>query len=159
MEAFIEFEIYGVLIRYYNEKRIERVMNERWGKSKWKTIKQTNTRDGYKSICIHDNKNVRVHRIVYKANNLEWDITDVSKNNFIDHLDQVRSNNKIENLQVATAQQNNFNTNAKGYSFDIRRNKYQAQICRDGKRIYLGYYDTEDQAHSAYLKAKLIYHV
>jgi len=156
-DEYIEFEIYGVMVRYYDDDRIDRFMTERWT-AKWKTMKQSNS-GGYKIFCIGDNKFVSVHRLVYKAHNLDWDITDNSKNNFIDHIDRVRSNNKIENLQVATQQQNSFNTNAKGFYFDKRRNKYQAHIKLDGKKIHLGCFVKEDDAHNAYLEAKLIYHI
>ena len=154
MEAYIEFDVFGVMVRYYDDERIERVMCA----GKWKTMKQFNDR-GYKLITIRGNKKVKVHRVVFKAHNLSWNITDTSKLNQIDHIDRVRNNNKIENLQVATAQQNQFNKNAKGYSYNKRDNKYQAQIVRDGKQIYLGYFDKEDDAREAYLKAKLIYHI
>ena len=152
-EAFIEFEIYGVLLRYYNEERIERIMS-----GKWKTIKQSNKSDGYKYFNIGNNKKVYVHRVIYKAHNLDWDITDNSTNNFIDHSNRVRNSNKIENLSVVTAQQNNFNRNAKGFYFDKQRNKYRADICRGSETIYLGHYDTPEEAHDAYLKAKPFYH-
>ena len=164
MTEYIEFEVFGVMLRYYDEERIERLMTGRGTTSginkkntaKWKTMTQTNM-NGYKSICITD-KNVRVHRVVFKAHNLSWDITDNSKNNFIDHIDMVRSNNKIENLRIATNQQNLFNTDAKGYCFHKGENKYQARIMRDSKMIHLGYFTKEADAHEAYLNAKLIYH-
>lgn len=50
-------------------------------------------------------------------------------------------------------------TNAKGYWWNKRDKKYQAQIKLDGKYIYVGGYDTEEDAHSAYLKAKEQYHI
>jgi len=153
MEAFIQFEIYGVMLRYYDDERIDKMSCR-----KWKTLKQSNE-NGYKSICIGNDKKVKVHRLVYKAHNLDWDIEDTSKNNYIDHKDRCRSNNKISNLQVATQQQNCFNTTAKGYSFHKQKKKYQAQITLDGKSIHLGHFDTADEAHNAYLEAKKIYHI
>ena len=152
MESYIEFDVFGVMLRFYDEERIDKIS---WGK--WKTIKQTNS-NGYKTIYITD-KNVRVHRVVYKAHNLSWDITDNSKNNYIDHIDTCKSNNKISNLQVATQQQNCFNQNAKGYCYIKQRKKYRAEIMRDGKHINLGYFEKEEDARNAYLKGKLIYHI
>jgi hypothetical protein len=149
---FIEVDVFGVALRYYDEERIDKIS---WGK--WKTIKQTNS-FGYKLIRIVNDKKVQVHRVVYKANNLSWDITDTSKNNYIDHKDRCKSNNKISNLQVATQQQNMFNTNAKGYYYRKAMNKYQAMITRDGKQIHLGYFTNECDAYQAYLEAKKIYH-
>jgi hypothetical protein len=157
MTDYTEIDVYGVILRFYDEERIDRIMTRRWN-TKWETIKQTKQK-GYKIICIGNNKPIKVHRVVYKAHNLSWNIEDNSKNNYIDHKDRCRSNNKIENLQVATHQQNQFNQNAKGYYFHKQMNKYQAQITLNGKAIYLGLFDTADDAHQAYLEAKSIYHI
>jgi len=153
MTDYTEIDVFGVMVRYYDEERIDKI-----SRGKWRTIKQSNSGRGYKRIRIVGSKNVRVHRLVYKAHNLSWDITDTSKNNYIDHKDRCRSNNKIENLQVATNQQNLFNTDAKGYYFHKSTNKYQAQITLNGKTIYLGEFVNEADAREAYLKAKAIYH-
>ena len=61
------------------------------------------------------------------------------------------------NLRIVTSQENSFNTNAKGY---IKKGKkFQAHIRINNKQIYLGYYDTEKDAHQAYLEAKEKYHI
>ena len=74
----------------------------------------------------------------------------------IDHIDGNKSNNKIDNLREVTNQQNQFNTNAKGYR--LQNNRYTSQIKVSGKSIHLGSFDTEQEAHKAYLDAKKIYH-
>jgi len=80
--------------------------------------------------------------------------------NSIDHIDGVRSNNKIENLRDVTAQQNQWNhTKAKGYYWNKPANKFCAQIRINGKTKHLGVFQTEQKARNAYLKAKEIYHV
>jgi hypothetical protein len=100
-----------------------------------------------------------LHRLVYKAYNPSWDIEDSSMNNFIDHKDRNRINNHIDNLRVVTHQENQFNcVSTKGYTFDKERNKYQAAIMLDRKRIFIGRYNTEDEAQRAYLEAKAKYH-
>tara|TARA_R110002050_G_scaffold253653_1_gene391876 strand:+ start:764 stop:1240 length:477 start_codon:yes stop_codon:yes gene_type:complete len=100
------------------------------------------------------------HRAIYKLHNPEWDITDNSKNNVIDHLDGNKLNNNIENLQNKTHQQNDWNNlNVKGYSWCKKNNKYHAKITANYKSIHLGYFDNEIDAHNAYLEAKKIYHI
>jgi hypothetical protein len=81
-------------------------------------------------------------------------------NNSIDHIDGVRSNNKIENLRDVTNQQNSWNrTTAKGYYFKKTLNKFQAQIHINGKVKHLGYFHTQQEARNAYIKAKETYHI
>ena len=122
-------------------------------------IKLETQKSGYKKYRIYINNNYySLSRIIYKAHNKDWDITDISMNNFIDHINRDSLDNRIENLRVLTNQQNQFNRNAKGYSFHKRNNKWQTRIVINGKYKYLGYFDKEQDAAIAYLKAKEIYH-
>jgi len=78
---------------------------------------------------------------------------------FLDHKNNIRTDNSIENLRSVTRVQNSFNKiNTKGYYFDKSRNKYAAVICISGKRIHLGRFEVEEDARNAYLEAKKIYH-
>ena len=47
--------------------------------------------------------------------------------------------------------------NIKGYTL-TKNGTYKARITVDNKKIYLGYYDTEEEARKAYIDAKLKYH-
>jgi hypothetical protein len=47
--------------------------------------------------------------------------------------------------------------NVKGYS--KKYNKFQSRIVVDGKTIYLGHFNTEYEAHNAYLDAKSKHHI
>ena len=107
---------------------------------------------GYLRIEI-DDKGYKQHRVLGHA----FGILDLHSLLFIDHIDRDRSNNNISNLRVVTNQQNMFNQNAKGYRW--KDNKWYSQIKLNGKQIYLGRYDTEQEASQAYQDAKLIYHV
>ena len=78
----------------------------------------------------------------------------------IDQIDGNRSNNKIDNLREVTNQQNSHNrTKAKGYFFNKKTNKFQSTIVVNYKTIYLGSFNTEQEARQAYLDAKKIYHI
>ncbi len=75
----------------------------------------------------------------------------------IDHIDGNRLNNKLSNLRIVSQQQNNWNrTTAKGYR--QVGNKWVSYIHLNGKKLYLGTYATQSEAHTAYLKTKLIIH-
>ena len=79
---------------------------------------------------------------------------------FIDHINGIRDDNRICNLRKVTRQGNNFNkTTAKGYCWDKSRNKWSTHIMLNYKNIYLGRFDTEEEARNAYLEAKKIYHI
>ena len=79
--------------------------------------------------------------------------------NVLDHINKNKKDNRISNLRSVTNQQNSFNTNAKGYSYqkDAKR-KWRSEIMIYGKSIYLGRFDTEEEAKQSYLNAKKKYH-
>ena len=78
----------------------------------------------------------------------------------IDHINGIRDDNRIENLRKVTQQQNTFNkTKSKGYTWHKGVKKWMAQIMLNKKTIYLGYFNTEEDAHEAYESAKKVYHV
>jgi hypothetical protein len=125
-------------------------------KNYWLLRKGTKTWNGYKVIRIN-NKNYYYHRIVYWLNNENWDIEDNSMNNYIDHIDNCKSNNELSNLRCVSHQHNLFNQNALGYS--LQGKKYVSRLCVNGKFIYLGSHETEEQARDAYLEGKKKYHI
>ena len=99
--------------------------------------------------------NIKLHHIIYYVNNGIWDESLV-----IDHIDGDRCNNSISNLRLISIQSNSHNRkDVKGAHFRKDRNKWYSLIIKDTKRIYLGYFDTEQEAHQTYLNAKKIYHI
>jgi len=113
--------------------------------------------DTYGYNCIQcGGKTFKRHRIIaytYLGLDLE------NSKQQIDHIDGNKLNNSLDNLRVVTHQQNQWNhTKAKGYYFNKASKKWHAQIKLNNKNIHLGYYNSESESHTAYLKAKLIYH-
>ena len=104
-------------------------------------------------------RNLSQHRLVYYANNQDWNIWDTSQDNQIDHINGKRDDNSIENLRRVTSQQNNFNRNAKGYCWHNTANKWQAEIMLDGKKIHIGLFVNEEDARNAYINKKLELHI
>ena len=152
----------GLNIKYESDKVW--VWREKWGKHKlknpswWELKGSINKGNGYRHVKIN-NKIYQYHRVVYFIHNPDWDIHNSSMDNMIDHIDRDRSNNNIENMRVATNQENLWNRDCKGYYFCKASGKYRAEICVNGKRKHLGLFVSEDEARNAYLNAKTKYHV
>ena len=68
------------------------------------------------------------------------------------------SDNRWDNLRVATRSQNNMNKKCKGYYFSKKEGKYKSLIQVDYKKICLGTFDTEHEAKIAYENAVDKYH-
>lgn len=87
----------------------------------------------------------------------------------IDHIDGDRGNNRIENLRDVPRQINaqNFRRATKrnkrgtllGSSFHEQNHCWVARITVARKSIYIGSFDTEEQAHLAYLAYKRKHHI
>ena len=128
----------------------------------WRKVKYNIIDSGYYRIHLYHNlieKGYLVHRVIYKLNNPDWDIHDISSSNQIDHIDNDKSNNNIENLRIVNNSENQQNKlSTKGYYWNKKKNKYKAQIQVNKKNRHIGYYDTEEEAREAYLNAKEKYH-
>lgn len=120
-----------------------------------KLIKNIDTCKGYNKICCNGKFFFR-HRIIASAY-IGLDIDNPTL--LIDHINHDRLNNSVDNLRIVSNQQNQFNRNAKGYSWNKATQTYQARINAGGKRLCLGYFDKPEDAHSAYLRAKAIHHI
>lgn len=76
----------------------------------------------------------------------------------IDHVNRDRRDNRIENMRLATDEQNihNQKSNARklsGVTKDTRGCGFAARIQHKGKKFYLGYFKTKEDANAAYVKA------
>jgi hypothetical protein len=113
-------------------------------------------KNGYWQIRF-SGKRYLCHRVIYKMFNK------INIQNFqIDHIDNNPSNNNIENLRIATASQNSFNqkisskntSGIKGVYWNKNANKWKAQIMKNGKSHFLGYFDNLEDVRIAVEKAR-----
>lgn len=119
----------------------------------------------YKCVCIQG-VNYRIHRIIWYMTYGYMPIND------IDHINGNRSDNRLKNLRECTRRENTQNkechrngklvgTHYKKPEFKGKKSirpickPWQASIQINGKRIYLGRYFTEQEAHQAYVKSLL----
>ena len=108
---------------------------------------------GYRSIMIKG-KHYKAHRLIYQMFNPEWDITDTSRDNSIDHADRDPRNNNIDNLRVATHSQNLANTGeyknntsgTTGVSWHKAHGKWYVRVMLNKKSRHGGYFVNKEDA-------------
>jgi len=97
----------------------------------------------------------QVHKIIYYLHHNVWP-------DYIDHINGVRDDNRIENLRVSSPKHNSRSARSptkgatsryRGVSRYKRHSKWQAMVCVNNKRIFLGYFTCEKKAALAYNKA------
>lgn len=94
-------------------------------------------------------KTVSMHREILAAKDHEE----------VDHINGDRLDNRRSNLRVLGRSANLHNRGAygpsglKGVSWDKRKKKWRAEIGKNGKRAWLGYHDTKEDAERIYRKA------
>ncbi|HEY6861677.1 MAG TPA: HNH endonuclease [Pseudolabrys sp.] len=121
------------------------------------TVAGTIQYDGYRCLRF------KFHR--YYAHVLIWfHVHGAWPREQIDHWDLNRDNNALANLRLATPRQNSVNTkvskkNTSGFKGVCEQNgRWIAQMRQDGKRGYIGSFDTAEEAFEAYKQAALKQH-
>jgi len=137
-------------------------------------LKPKNNR-GYKAVSLLKDaklKNVLIHQLVAIA------FMNHTPNRYkivIDHINDDKSDNRLENLQIITPRENAYKTQLRRNKFNRYENKYtseykgvtiqkvkykdkeytyiKASIRINAKRIYLGSFTTEKKASEAYQNA------
>lgn len=106
-----------------------------------------------------DNKNHKAHRVIWLIVTGEWPKYD------IDHIDGNPANNTWSNLRDIPHKINLQNRikAAKGSAIPFlgvikNKNRFGSQIKINGKKVWLGTFDTPEEAHQVYLDAKRKYH-
>lgn len=131
------------------------------GRFTWKVSNNGYVKVGSIAGCL-DPKGyvqIRIDRKLYKGHRLAWlYMFGEFPKEHLDHIDGDRANNRIENLRAATIRENSQNRKEHrgghlvGTSFNKRVKKWESYIQINGKRKRLGYFETQQEAHSAYLK-------
>ena len=108
--------------------------------------------DGYLQIKI-DGKFYVSHRLVWLVAHGEF------PKNQIDHINRDKKDNRISNLRDVKPFENMQNVGMKkhnssgfkGVSWEKSVKKWRSQLCVNGRRIHIGYYDNPIDAGGAYM--------
>lgn len=110
-------------------------------------------------VFVLDWQKLYAHRVAWALYTGEW------PKHEIDHINGIRSDNRIANLRDVDASVNRQNqrsptsrssTGHLGVSRGRpnRRKRFRAQVTHAGKQVWLGYFATAEEAHAAYVQAK-----
>lgn len=125
--------------------RVSRSKNAKVGK-----VAGTKMKIGYVSITV-DQHRVYAHRLAWFYTTGQWPAEQ------IDHINKIKTDNRISNLRPVSDQQNKQNlpkyrTNMSGVTGVTRtkgRQKWRAEIKVNGKQVHLGSFDNLDDAAQA----------
>jgi len=106
---------------------------------------------GYLRIYILGKRYMQ-HRLAYFYVHGKWPL-------FIDHINGVRTDNRIANLRECEQYQNaqNIAKTRKG-AYRLKSGRFFSSIRVNGRQMFLGNFDTEAEARAAYVEAKKKHH-
>ena len=112
---------------------------------------------------------IRINGMQFKAHRLTWLYTHgVWPDHQIDHLNGNRSDNRFANLRDVSGSMNSQNqvraqknstSGFLGVSLHKASKRWKAQIMANGQSQHIGYFKSAEEAHAAYLAAKLRFHL
>lgn len=117
---------------------------------------------GYKQVCLSKDGKTKT----YKIHHLVWDIFGDNPRNGItlqvDHIDNNKENNCIENLQLLNCRENTSKRSLQkektskytGVCFNKQSNNWKAYIRINSKAKHIGHFTSQEEANQAYINFK-----
>lgn len=154
---------------YWKERGLEWFVDSPLRSAQWSRSQWNGRFSGKEAFTAHLNgyKQGRILGEYASAHRVAWAMHYGScPDGEVDHINMVRDDNRIVNLRLATPSNNRMNrgsqkNNTSGYKgvfWQKLRGKWMAQIQIDGRAIFLGRYDSKEDAHAAYCEAANKYH-
>ena len=98
--------------------------------------------DGYLKVSLTKSTQMKVHRIVMLSFEGPSEMQ-------VDHIDEDKSNNRLDNLRYLTARLNtrrSVSSKSGHHNIRFKDNRYQVVICIQGKQKYIGCFKTLEEA-------------
>lgn len=148
------------LLDYDAETGVFRWRETRCGRAMAGAVAGRAEAGGYWTIHV-DGRRYKAHRLAWLHQTGEWPPDEV------DHINTVKADNRWINLRSVPRARNienqrqahsNNDTGYLGVTLHHKNRKYQARIQVDGRSRSLGYFDSPEEAHAAYVEAKRLLH-
>lgn len=142
---------YGLINILLDDEDYERIEKD-FKNLKWTVTKNRNKLYAQKMV---NGKNIYLHRYIMNC----------PKDKYVDHINHNTLDNRKQNLRITNNADNlrngeirvNNKTGIKGVYFDNKRNKYVANIKVNYKGIFLGRFDTLEEATQVRKEAEIKY--
>ena len=126
-------------------------LNYHYPNGKWTVVENKSNVHGYCQVWFNGTK-IYYHVIIWILSTGK----DIPQGLEIDHINGNKIDNRIENLRLVTSRGNNQNREKHrdgelvGCYYHKRDKKFIANIRISGKKIHIGLFETEKEAHKAY---------
>ena len=108
--------------------------NKDFKEVKLKPYKKNKNRDYFIYRVEIDGKTFKLHRVIYKLYNPDWDIYDTSTDNIIDHRNNNPLDNNIDNLKIADAFMNSQNNSHNHWYYCKYNDAIRTSVNINGKQ-------------------------
>ena len=156
-EIWIDLPEYEGLYRISNLGRLKSLNYRRSGKEGILKLSLNST--GYLHVRLSKNKTYKTKQVHQLVSIAFLNHTPCGHNLVVNHKNFIKTDNRVENLEVITNRENTncvhlkSSSNYVGVHYDKKSNKWKSQIVKDGKTIYLGKFSDELEAYQYYKNA------
>ena len=144
------------------QDEVKRLFEYRDGALYWK-VRRSGVNTGDQAGCLSSSDGywrIRANSRLYQAHRLIFLWHHGYLPSEVDHVNNIRDDNRIENLRAATTSQNAQNTGltsrntsgVKGVNWDTQHGKWQARCCLNGVTYHLGLFKAINDAESVVIK-------